>query len=89
LYNPKHDRINIAYNYYTVAQTVSKVALVKDLMVLARSKGVDCFNTLDVMDNRQMLEELKFEQGSGNLHYYLYNWKCRDLEEHETALILP
>ena len=34
------------------------------------------FNALDIMDNNKILEELKFGVGDGNLHYYLYNWKC-------------
>jgi hypothetical protein len=28
------------------------------------------------MDNRDFLEKLKFGVGDGNLQYYIYNWKC-------------
>lgn len=38
--------------------------------------GFDVFNALDLMDNKQFLEQLKFGVGDGNLQYYLYNWRC-------------
>jgi hypothetical protein len=28
------------------------------------------------MDNKEFLEKLKFGVGDGNLQYYIYNWKC-------------
>lgn len=39
-------------------------------------KGFDVFNALDLMENKTFLEKLKFGIGDGNLHYYLYNWRC-------------
>lgn len=36
----------------------------------------DVFNALDLMENDQFLNELKFGKGDGNLQYYLYNWRC-------------
>ncbi len=38
--------------------------------------GFDVFNALDLMDNKEFLEKLKFGIGDGNLQYYLYNWRC-------------
>jgi len=38
--------------------------------------GFDVFNALDLMENKQFLEPLKFGIGDGNLQYYLYNWRC-------------
>lgn len=37
---------------------------------------MDVFNALDLMENTQFLENLKFGIGDGNLQYYIYNWKC-------------
>jgi hypothetical protein len=37
---------------------------------------MDVFNALDLMDNEQFLQTLKFGIGDGNLQYYVYNWKC-------------
>ena len=31
------------------------------------------------MDNSEVLEELKFGIGDGNLQYYVYNWKCPEM----------
>ncbi len=39
----------------------------------------DVFNALDLMDNKEFLEKLKFGIGDGNLQYYLYNWKCPEM----------
>ena len=38
------------------------------------------FNALDLMENKQFLENLKFGIGDGNLQYYLYNWKCPQMD---------
>jgi glycylpeptide N-tetradecanoyltransferase len=38
--------------------------------------GFDVFNALDLMENKEFLETLKFGIGDGNLQYYLYNWRC-------------
>ena len=48
--------------------------------------GADVFNALDIMDNKQVLEELKFGVGDGNLHYYLYNWKCPSMPPNEVRI---
>ena len=42
--------------------------------------GFDVFNALDLMDNKQFLEKLKFGIGDGNLQYYLYNWRCPPMQ---------
>lgn len=50
--------------------------------------GFDVFNALDLMDNKKFLGELKFGVGDGNLHYYLYNWRCPDMEPRRLGLVL-
>ena len=32
------------------------------------------------MENKNFMEQLKFGIGDGNLQYYLYNWKCPQME---------
>lgn len=46
----------------------------KYALIKAKDLGFDVFNALDIMDNHEFLEELKFGVGDGYLHYYLYNW---------------
>ena len=50
--------------------------------------GYDVFNALDLMDNNTILEDLKFGVGDGNLHYYLFNWKCPPLTPQQIGLVL-
>ena len=47
--------------------------------------GFDVFNALDLMNNKEFLEKLKFGIGDGNLQYYLYNWKCPYMEPHQVG----
>lgn len=37
------------------------------------------FNSLTGLDNQSFLKELKFAQGDGSLHYYLYNYRVSPL----------
>ncbi len=64
----------------------------KDLMecslVMARDLEVDVFNALDLMENIQFLEPLKFGIGDGYLQYYLYNWKCPEMPSAGVGLVL-
>ena len=46
------------------------------------------FNALDVMENPTILETLKFGVGDGLLHYYLYNWRIRDIEPKDVGIVL-
>ncbi len=48
----------------------------------------DVFNALDLMENTEFLEKLKFGIGDGNLHYYLYNWKCPQMTPKKIGLVL-
>lgn len=47
---------------------------------------MDVFNALDLMDNAKFLEELKFGIGDGNLQYYIYNWKCSQMEPNQVGI---
>ena len=48
----------------------------------------DVFNALDLMENTEFLEKLKFGIGDGNLQYYLYNWKCPAMNPNKVGLVL-
>lgn len=62
--------------------------LMRDSLTIAKTKGVDVFNALDVMENRIFFENLKFGVGDGHLQYYLYNWKCPEIQPSEMGLVL-
>lgn len=64
------------------------VDLMGDALVLAKKLDFDVFNALDLMENAQFLEKLKFGIGDGNLQYYLYNWRCPAMEPKKVGLVL-
>jgi len=86
--HPKHDKLNVSYSFYNVATTVSWTELMRDLLIFARNRGTDVLNALDLMDNKEFFEPLKFGGGDGHLQYYVYNWKAPGIEPHEVGLVL-
>ena len=62
------DTIRQAYAFYMVGEVYN------DAFILARNKGYDVFNTLDVGENQTNLESMKFMKGTGSVYYYLFNW---------------
>ena len=85
--NPPNS-IKAAYSFYNVATSVSWVDLMSDALVLAKKLDFDVFNALDLMENSEFLEKLKFGRGSGILQYYIYNWRCPQMNAKEVGLVL-
>ncbi|GMR42076.1 hypothetical protein PMAYCL1PPCAC_12271 [Pristionchus mayeri] len=86
--NPLHDQMRAAYGYYCVPGSVPLKQLVNDMLIIAHQIGFDVFNLLDLMDNKEILDGLKFGIGDGNLQYYLYNWRCPEMQPSDVGLIL-
>ncbi|KAG0027025.1 glycylpeptide N-tetradecanoyltransferase [Podila clonocystis] len=63
-------------------------ALMEDALIMARKNDFDVYNALNLMDNALFTEDLKFGPGDGYLHYYLYNWRCRDVDSHKVGLVM-
>ena len=40
------------------------------------------------MDNTKFIDELKFGKGDGLLHYYFYNYRCKEIKPEETGIVL-
>ncbi|XP_053194596.1 glycylpeptide N-tetradecanoyltransferase 1 [Scomber japonicus] len=83
-----HRSLKAAYSFYNVHTTTPLLDLMSDALILAKSKGFDVFNALDLMENKTFLEKLKFGIGDGNLQYYLYNWKCPSMGSEKVGLVL-
>jgi len=60
----------------------------REALILAKIQKFDVFNCLDIMNNAEMLEELKFGSGDGTLHYYLYNYWVNDLKPTDLGIVL-
>lgn len=86
--NDKHKSLFAAYQFWTCAKSVSLTALTNDVFAMAKVEGFDVFNALDLMENMDIFEPLKFGIGDGLLQYYLYNWSMAPFKPNELGLIL-
>eukprot|EP00922_Rhytidocystis_sp_ex-Travisia-forbesii_P038416 GHVS01057236.1.p1 GENE.GHVS01057236.1~~GHVS01057236.1.p1 ORF type:complete len:331 (+),score=43.85 GHVS01057236.1:495-1487(+) len=86
--NDKYKILNAGYSYYNVATSVPLKELMSDALVIAKQKGCDVFNALDVMGNESFLKELKFGVGDGYLRYYVFNWNCPEITPADVGLVL-
>lgn len=84
----KCDRIHTAYLYYYTSNIETPFRLIQDMMIVAKNKGFHVFNALNIMEHSNLLTDLKFEEGTGVSHYFLYNIKCRELMNKQIAKIL-
>jgi len=93
LQNKDYSVLNVAYLYYYVPKDYGNdpkriKSLVKDALIFANKNNFDVFNALNLMQNGDFFDELRFKQGDGNLNFYLYNYRLRPVESHEIGLVL-
>lgn len=88
MHHPVHKTLKAAYSFYNVSTATNWVDLMSDALVSAKNNGFDVFNALDLMENKEFLEPLKFGIGDGNLQYYLYNWRCPSIPPNKIGLVL-
>ncbi|KAF2894338.1 hypothetical protein ILUMI_11835 [Ignelater luminosus] len=88
MHHPIYKSLKAAYSFYNVSGKTPWIDLMNDALISAKQLGFDVFNALDLMDNKEFLETLKFGIGDGNLQYYLYNWKCPGMQAHKIGLVL-
>ncbi|PSN36023.1 Glycylpeptide N-tetradecanoyltransferase [Blattella germanica] len=88
MHHPVHKTLKAAYSFYNVSTATGWVDLMGDALVSAKNSGFDVFNALDLMENKEFLETLKFGIGDGNLQYYLYNWRCPSIPPNKIGLVL-
>lgn len=88
VYHPVHKTLKAAYSFYNVSTKTPWIDLMLDALITAKNSGFDVFNALDLMDNKEFLEPLKFGIGDGNLQYYLYNWRCPGMTPNKIGLVL-
>ncbi|KAG0233115.1 glycylpeptide N-tetradecanoyltransferase [Actinomortierella wolfii] len=62
--------------------------LMRDALIIAKKNDLDVFNALNLMDNALFTKELNFGPGDGRLHFYLYNWRCRDVPNTKVGLVM-
>jgi glycylpeptide N-tetradecanoyltransferase len=85
----KDETLHAAYSFYNVATSISLTELMRDALILANHQcGSDVFNALNLMENDEFLDELKFGKGDGNLQYYIYNWACTPMKPSDVGIVL-
>jgi len=84
----KNGFLNMAYLFYYSCANTSIYKLVNELIYVVHDSDVDVFTAFDIMENETVLTELGFEEGSGILHYYLYNWKTKPIKNNQLAVVL-
>ncbi|XP_069815578.1 glycylpeptide N-tetradecanoyltransferase 2 [Dendropsophus ebraccatus] len=88
MHHPVHKTLKAAYSFYNVHRETPLLDLMNDALIIAKLKGFDVFNALDLMENKTFLEKLKFGIGDGNLQYYLFNWRCPAMDSEKVGLVL-
>jgi glycylpeptide N-tetradecanoyltransferase len=88
LRHPVHSILNVAYSYYYFNEKNSIHDLTKDALILAKEKGYDVYNALDILKNSECMKDLKFGVGDGNLHYYFYNWRVQKFQPDDIGMVL-
>lgn len=79
--------INQAQLYYYSSINETPFRLIKDMMIIAKSEGMDVFSAFNIMENINVLKELHFELGTGTINSYLYNYNCSELNNNVVAKI--
>jgi glycylpeptide N-tetradecanoyltransferase len=89
LKHPVHKLLRAAYSFYSCAPEIPRLAILQDALILAKAHDFDVFNALNIQDNdTDMLSQLRFGIGDGNLHYYLYNYIYPELKPDKCGLVL-
>jgi len=86
-----HKEVRAAWGYYFVPGRLTMAQLIDEAVGWAGKAGYDVFNILDVMGHTpQTLWDTKFKPGTGDLHYYFFNWKIPEvLKQDQVGLLLP
>ncbi|KAF6214060.1 hypothetical protein GE061_011791 [Apolygus lucorum] len=88
MHHAVHRNLKAAYSFYNVSTKTGWMDLMTDALISAKNSGFDVFNALDLMENKEFLEPLKFGIGDGNLQYYLFNWRCPPMQPNKIGLVL-
>ena len=88
LNHTQHTILKVAYSFYNVSTTGRFKEGMKDMLLKAKALDFDVFNKLDILENKSVFEELRFGIGDGQLHYYLYNWRIKDVTPEDLGIVL-
>ena len=85
----KYKEYTAAYIYYYFAKPSRLTDVMRASMEVAHHQfGADVINCLDILDNKDILESLKFVPGDGFLHYYFFNYATETTPPQECGVVL-
>ena len=79
--------IKTAYLFYYTSVNETPYRLIKDIIIVAKQNGIQLFTASNIMENDEVIHDLNFEQGVRSCNYYMYNWKCPNLNTNQIAKI--
>jgi len=86
---PEYDNYTAAYIYYYYCKPSIFTDLAKAAMFMAHSEfGADVINCLNILDNTELLNTLKFVPGDGKLNYYLFNYAVETFKPEKCGVVL-
>jgi glycylpeptide N-tetradecanoyltransferase len=86
---PEYDSYTAAYIFYYFARPAQLTDVARAAMEVAHWEfGADVINCLDVLDNREFKDILRFVDGDGSLNYYFYNYATAPVDPSEMAIVL-
>ena len=85
--NEKYQDLKIAHLFYYAFTKTHFRDLIHECLLQAKSIGADCFNALNIMDNKSLVDESKFEPTGTQSMIHMYNWSIIELKPEEISLI--
>jgi glycylpeptide N-tetradecanoyltransferase len=86
---PEYTSYISAYLFYYFGKPSELTDLARAAMEVAHHEfGADVINCLNLLQNEQLLNPLKFVPGDGKLHYYIYNYATEAVKCNELGVVL-
>lgn len=83
----KYQNLKIGYLFYYAYTKTPLKELIHECLLQAKSIEVDCFYALNTMDNKLLVDELKFDPSGVQTMFHLYNWNTNEVKPEEICLI--
>ncbi|KAG9342828.1 hypothetical protein JZ751_015700, partial [Albula glossodonta] len=80
MHHPIHKSLKAAYSFYSVHTHTPLMDLMNDALILAKLKGFDVFNALDLMENKTFLEKLKFGRAGAAVEADVHSGRSAHIE---------
>lgn len=61
--------------------------MLTNLSCIAKKEGFDVFNALNILENDEVFDELRFKRGDGNFYFYLFNYRLPTLRPVEIGFV--